>query len=172
MAVDLWPIEPLPDVHFIRGDITSLDTANAIIDHFCGNRADLVVCDGAPDVTGLHAFDEYIQHQLLFAAINITTHVLRPGGTFVSKIFRGRDVGLVYAQLRLLFEDVTCAKPAASRNASVESFAVCRGFGQGILDVERCLDLELEGGWDEASGGVGGLRGRWPHRYNNLLMPV
>ena len=158
VAVDLWPIEPLQGVHFIRGDITSHDTATSIIDYYCGERADLVVCDGAPDVTGLHAFDEYIQHQLLLAAINITTHILRPGGTFVAKIFRGRDVGLIYAQLRLLFADVTCAKPAASRNASIESFAVCRGFGHGILDVDKVLNLELEGGWDESCGGVGGLR--------------
>ena len=158
VAVDLWPIEPLQGVHFIRGDITSYDTATSIIDYYCGERADLVVCDGAPDVTGLHAFDEYIQHQLLLAAINITTHILRPGGTFVAKIFRGRDVGLVYAQLRLLFADVTCAKPAASRNASIESFAVCRGFGRGVLNVDKCLNLELEGGWDESCGGVGGLR--------------
>mmetsp|Transcript_40006 Transcript_40006/g.68258 ORF Transcript_40006/g.68258 Transcript_40006/m.68258 type:complete len:372 (+) Transcript_40006:67-1182(+) len=158
VAVDLWPIEPLPGVHFIRGDITALDTANAIIQHFCGRRAELVVCDGAPDVTGLHSFDEYIQSQLLLSAINITTHVLSPGGTFVAKIFRGRDVGLIYTQLQLLFEKVTCAKPTASRNASIESFVVCQGFGNGKLKVEQCLDLELEGGWDEMCGGVGGLR--------------
>ena len=120
----------------------------------------LVVCDGAPDVTGLHPFDVYVQHQLLLSAINITTRVLRPGGTFVAKVFRGGDVGLIYAQLRLLFEDVACAKPAASRNASPESFAVCRGFGFGELDVDACLDLELEGGWDEDCGGAGGLRRR------------
>eukprot|EP00571_Detonula_confervacea_P012843 CAMPEP_0172301694 /NCGR_PEP_ID=MMETSP1058-20130122/3534_1 /TAXON_ID=83371 /ORGANISM="Detonula confervacea, Strain CCMP 353" /LENGTH=368 /DNA_ID=CAMNT_0013011909 /DNA_START=135 /DNA_END=1241 /DNA_ORIENTATION=+ len=158
VAVDLWPIEPLPGVHFIRGDITSLDTATAIIRHFHGRRAELVVCDGAPDVTGLHSFDEYIQSQLLLASINISTHVLAPGGTFVAKIFRGRDVGLIYTQLQLLFESVVCAKPTASRNASIESFVVCQGFGYGSLPQERCLDLELEGGWDELSGGVGGLR--------------
>ena len=48
VAVDLWPIEPLPGVQFIRGDITSLDTAKSIIQHFEGERAELVVCDGAP----------------------------------------------------------------------------------------------------------------------------
>ena len=64
----------------------------------------MVVCDGAPDVTGqrrsflrtnmtsfilgLHDIDEYIQAQLLLAALNITTHVLKKGGTFVAKIFR------------------------------------------------------------------------------------
>jgi tRNA (cytidine32/guanosine34-2'-O)-methyltransferase len=158
VAVDLWPMEPLNGVHCLQGDITSLDTAKSIIQHFQGKRAELVVCDGAPDVIGLHPFDEYCQSQLLLSAINITTHVLIVGGTFVAKIFRGRDVGLIYTQLKLLFESVVCAKPTASRNASIESFVVCRGFGYGQLSVDKCLDLELEGSWDELCGGVGGLR--------------
>ena len=37
-----------------QGDITKVSTANKIVDHFAGGQADLVVCDGAPDVTGLH----------------------------------------------------------------------------------------------------------------------
>jgi tRNA (cytidine32/guanosine34-2'-O)-methyltransferase len=92
------------------------------------------------------------------AAINITTHLLCCGGTFVAKIFRTREVGLMYTQLQLLFEDVQVAKPTASRNASVESFVVCRGFGYGKLGIDKCLDLPLEGGWDEEFSGVGGLR--------------
>lgn len=48
-----------------------------------------MVCDGAPDVTGLHDLDEYVQSQLLLAALTIVTHVLSEGGTFVAKIFRG-----------------------------------------------------------------------------------
>lgn len=143
---------------FRRGDITSIDTAKSIIQHFEGERAELVVCDGAPDVTNRHSFDEYIQSQLLLAAINIATHVICEGGTFVAKIFRGRDVGLIYTQLELLFGQVTCAKPTASRNASIESFVVCQRFGHGKLPLEKCLDLELEGSWDELCGGAGSLR--------------
>ena len=131
----------------------------------------LVVCDGAPDVTGLHAFDSYIQHQLLMAAVNITTHLLSKGGTFVAKIFRTREVGLVYSQLKLLFEDVQVAKPTASRNASVESFVVCRGFGCGELEIEKCLDLALEGGWDEGFSGVGGLRKYAGQRVEPSVVP-
>lgn len=48
------------------------------------------------------------------SAINIVTHILDPGVAFVAKIFRGADVGLVYAQLHLLFEEVVCAKPRAA----------------------------------------------------------
>ena len=99
-----------------------------IISHFRGNLADLVVCDGAPDVTGLHDMDEYMQAQLLLSALNITTNTLRKGGTFIAKIFRGRDVSLLYSQLRCFFEEVSIAKPKSSRNSSIESFVVCQNY--------------------------------------------
>ncbi len=44
----------LYNINILKGDITKLSTANKIVDHFSGEEADLVVCDGAPDVTGLH----------------------------------------------------------------------------------------------------------------------
>lgn len=76
VAVDLQPMAPLPGVIQIQGDITKLSTAEEIIQHFSGTSAQLVVCDGAPDVTGLHDIDEFVQSQLLLAAFNITTHIL------------------------------------------------------------------------------------------------
>ena len=105
-----------------------MSTAEEIIKHFEGEPADLVVCDGAPDVTGLHDIDEYIQAQLLLAAFNITSHVLKKGGNFVAKIFRGKDVDLLYSQLKIFFPDVTICKPRSSRNSSIESFAVCLNY--------------------------------------------
>ncbi|CAM9409756.1 unnamed protein product [Pylaiella littoralis] len=128
VAVDLQEMAPIEGVKQLQGDITSTDTAEAIIDHFRGGLAELVVCDGAPDVTGLHDIDEYLQAQLLLAALNITAHVLSPGGTFVAKIFRGRDSSLLYSQLRLLFERVTIAKPRSSRSSSIEAFVVCQVY--------------------------------------------
>uniref|UniRef100_A0A4W4E407 Putative tRNA (cytidine(32)/guanosine(34)-2'-O)-methyltransferase n=1 Tax=Electrophorus electricus TaxID=8005 RepID=A0A4W4E407_ELEEL len=128
VAVDLQAMAPLPGVTQIQGDITKISTAQEIIRHFEGQSADLVVCDGAPDVTGLHDVDEYIQAQLLLAALNITTHVLKPGGNFVAKIFRGKDVTLLYSQLKIFFTSVTCAKPRSSRNSSIEAFVVCQNY--------------------------------------------
>lgn len=119
VAVDLQAMAPLPGVIQLQGDITKLSTANAIIGYFDDHKADLVVCDGAPDVTGLHDIDENIQAQLLLAALSITTVVLADGGTFVAKIFRGKDTTLLYSQLKLFFESVSIAKPASSRNSSI-----------------------------------------------------
>ena len=61
VAVDLQAMAPLPGVIQIQGDITKRSTAEQIIAEFSGRQAQLVVCDGAPDVTGLHDLDEYIQ---------------------------------------------------------------------------------------------------------------
>jgi tRNA (cytidine32/guanosine34-2'-O)-methyltransferase len=58
---------PLDGVIQIQGDITKKSTADEIIGHFEGELSDIVICDGAPDVTGLHDMDEYIQAQLLLA---------------------------------------------------------------------------------------------------------
>ncbi|XP_030403190.1 putative tRNA (cytidine(32)/guanosine(34)-2'-O)-methyltransferase isoform X2 [Gopherus flavomarginatus] len=151
VAVDLQAMAPLPGVVQIQGDITKVSTAQEIIQHFEGQPADLVVCDGAPDVTGLHDIDEYIQAQLLLAALNITTHVLNKGGTFVAKIFRGKDVTLLYSQLRIFFPDVTCAKPRSSRNSSIEAFVVCRGYcpPEGYVPnmsnplLDHCYDVDF-----------------------------
>ncbi|RKO98536.1 hypothetical protein CXG81DRAFT_15801 [Caulochytrium protostelioides] len=129
VAVDLQPMAPLPGVIAIQGDITKDATVAAILSHFPdGALADLVVCDGAPDVMGLHDLDEFLQAQLLLAAFNITSFVLRPGGAFVAKIFRGRDISLLYNQMQPFFGDVVCCKPRASRNSSIEAFLVCRDY--------------------------------------------
>ena len=134
VAVDLQTMAPLPGVEQIRGDITKRSTIEEILDRFktsdkkIMNKADLVICDGAPDVTGLHDIDEFVQGNLVLAALNICLHVLCDNGNFVSKIFRTKNIDLLYQQLKLFFDDVVIAKPRSSRNSSVESFIVCRQF--------------------------------------------
>ncbi|KAJ4461363.1 putative ribosomal RNA methyltransferase 1 [Paratrimastix pyriformis] len=128
VAVDLNEMAPIKGVIQLQGDITNHDTVERIISHFDGLKADIVISDGAPDVTGLHDMDEYLQGQLILAALNVATHILRPDGKFVAKIFRGRDISLLFAQLRVFFKDVIVAKPQSSRNSSIESFVVCQHF--------------------------------------------
>lgn len=93
VSVDLQPMAPIEGVTQLQGDITSEVTSSAVIQQFEGHHADLIVCDGAPDVTGLHDLDQYVQLQLILAALTVVTHVLKPGATFVAKIFRGARGG-------------------------------------------------------------------------------
>ncbi|KAH7514596.1 hypothetical protein FEM48_Zijuj11G0106200 [Ziziphus jujuba var. spinosa] len=67
VAIDLQPMAPIEGVIQVQGDITNARTAEVVIRHFDGCKADLVVCDGAPDVTGLHDMDEFVQSQLILA---------------------------------------------------------------------------------------------------------
>eukprot|EP00891_Asterochloris_glomerata_P003066 jgi/Astpho2/3066/fgenesh1_pm.00051_%23_27_t len=128
VAVDLQPMAPIAGVTQLQGDITSAATSQAVISHFDGQQADLVVSDGAPDVTGLHDMDEFVQSQLILAALTVVTHVLKPGGSFVAKVFRGKDAALLYSQLKIFFPLVTFAKPKSSRNSSMEAFVVCQDY--------------------------------------------
>ncbi|PTB64573.1 FtsJ-domain-containing protein [Trichoderma citrinoviride] len=141
VSIDLQPISPLAGITTLRADIThpatvplllsaldpSYDASSAAGTH-AQHPVDLVLSDGAPDVTGLHDLDIYVQSQLLFAALNLALCVLRPGGKFVAKIFRGRNVDVLYAQLKIFFERVVVAKPRSSRASSVEAFIVCLNF--------------------------------------------
>lgn len=146
---------PIPGVVQLQGDITSKATAEQIVSYFEGNKADIVVSDGAPDVTGLHELDEYIQGQLILAALNITTFCLKEGGAFVAKIFRGKDVTLLYAQLQIFFELVTIAKPKSSRNSSIESFVVCQNFRLPKGYVPQMIPPMLMQGYTQENALVG-----------------
>lgn len=128
VSVDLQPMTPIEGVTTLQADITHPKTLQKILDIFGGESADFVCSDGAPDVTGLHDLDEYIQAQLILSALQLTTCILKPGGAFVAKIFRGRDIDLLYSQLGYLFERVVCAKPRSSRGTSLEAFVVCLGY--------------------------------------------
>jgi tRNA (cytidine32/guanosine34-2'-O)-methyltransferase len=134
---------PIEGVIQVQGDITSINTATQIIDIFrraCSattptaaavssssvpvsaddSKAQIVVCDGAPDVTGLHDIDIFVQSNLLLAALNITTHILMEGGTFVAKIFRGKDASTLYAQVcRSVSAKLCIREPLAFKSSTL-----------------------------------------------------
>lgn len=139
VAIDLQPMSPLEGITTLRADITHPSTVPLLLKALdretfdpagthSSHPVDLVISDGAPDVTGLHDLDIYVQSQLIWAALNLAMCVLKPGGKFVAKIFRGRDVDLLYAQLKIVFEKVRVAKPRSSRASSIEAFVVCENF--------------------------------------------
>ncbi|KAL9065146.1 MAG: hypothetical protein Q9157_007576 [Trypethelium eluteriae] len=156
VAIDLQPMSPLEGITTLKADITHPSTVPLLLraldpDAYdpsstsASHPVDLVLSDGAPDVTGLHDLDIYIQSQLLWAALNLALCVLKPGGRFVAKIFRGKDVDLLYAQLKLVFKDVRVAKPRSSRASSVEAFVVCTHFSPP-KGFQASLDTPLGAG--------------------------
>ncbi|CCG83383.1 tRNA 2'-O-ribose methyltransferase [Taphrina deformans PYCC 5710] len=152
VSIDLQPMAPLPSTTQIQADLTDPATAPRILSLFHdddgddgeegtgdGNgKADLVVSDGAPDVTGLHDLDTYLHHQLFHACLNLVLETLRTGGTFVAKMFRGGERELVDEMVRRYFRHVSWHKPLASRASSMEIFLVCQDFqGTSCRDAQE-----------------------------------
>ena len=161
VAIDLQPVSPLEGITTLKADITHPSTIPLLLKALdetydpatssleASHPVDLILSDGAPDVTGLHDLDIYIQSQLLWAALDLALRVLKPGGKFVAKIFRGKDVDILFAQLKCVFERVTVAKPRSSRASSVEAFVVCEGFKPpqnegGARDGQLSSDFPIE----------------------------
>lgn len=89
IAVDCVTIDPIPGVSIILGDISRPSTARDILKETNGKQMDVVLFDGAPDVIGQLDFDETIQHSLILSGAILCLSVLRNGGQYVAKIFRG-----------------------------------------------------------------------------------
>ena len=128
VTIDLQPIEPIPGVHVLQGDITRASVIEETLGVFGLVKADMVVCDGAPDITRNFEFDQYVQHQLVLTSLDVALRTLRAGGCFISKVFRGKDFVHLYRTVALYFDAVHCSKPRSSRNSSVEGFIVGIGF--------------------------------------------
>ena len=129
VAVDLKDVAPVDGATILVGDLTSPLVIERIASTLDG-AADVVLCDGAPDVLDLGDVDAHIQLSLCRAALACARKVLAQGGSFVCKIYRGRGAAAFFDELRREFADVLCAKPRCSRHASVEAYAVGRGFGR------------------------------------------
>lgn len=93
--------------------------------------------------------------------MNITIHLLRPGGNFVAKIFRGREIEFLVNQLDIFFDSVTLAKPRSSRNSSIGKVRLVFGtdFAAHLADCFRsegfvvCLGFRLPDGYEHPALG-------------------
>jgi len=123
VAVDLLDIKPIHGVTTFRGDFREAD-----LDAALGGKADVVLSDMMPNVTGVPLVDQARAAELILAAIELCAKVLKPDGVFVAKIFHGAAFDEVRAALKASFETVTVRKPAASRGESRENYFLARGL--------------------------------------------
>jgi 23S rRNA (uridine2552-2'-O)-methyltransferase len=108
-------------------DIHDPDGTSAITTAL-GDPADVVLSDMAPSATGHAATDHLRIVALAEAAFSVASEILRPGGAFVAKVFRGGAEGALLAQLKRVFAEVRHAKPPASRAESAETYVIAKGF--------------------------------------------
>ncbi|KAL0215051.1 hypothetical protein P9112_007235 [Eukaryota sp. TZLM1-RC] len=128
IAIDLDPIPPIKGVITLQEDITTQSCRASIKKHLKEWQVDVVVHDGAPNVGANWAKDAYNQSELTLHATRLATDFLRPGGTFVTKVFRSTDYTALLWVFNQLFGRVEAHKPPSSRSTSAEVFVVCRNF--------------------------------------------
>jgi 23S rRNA (uridine2552-2'-O)-methyltransferase len=128
VGVDRQRIRPLDaeSVETIRGDITEDDTVDALRDRV--GSADAVLSDMAPNMTGEYAVDHARSVHLARQAFGVARDVLEPGGDLVVKVFDGRDLDDLRADIDETFEYVRDVRPDASRDASSEVYLVGKGY--------------------------------------------
>ena len=143
ISVDLQEIAPIDGVDIIIGDITNQETLQKILLLGGNKKVDLVLCDGAPDITGFNEFDVYVQSQLVLTALNISIRMLKVGGNFVTKFYKGKNSDKIMKIFLSCFDKVTISKPKACRNASFESFIVCEGFKLSHPEIKKLKESPL-----------------------------
>jgi tRNA (cytidine32/guanosine34-2'-O)-methyltransferase len=143
ISVDLQKFAPIENVDIIIGDITNKDIILDIISKTNNQLIDLVICDGAPDITGFNEFDVYIQSQLVLNALNTSIRILKIGGNFITKLFKGKYTDKIIQIFLTCFNKVIITKPKACRNASFESFIFCQGFKEDNNIIQQLRKKEL-----------------------------
>jgi len=125
IAIDLLPIAPISGVTLLKGDFRS----DGLLQAMEGNRADVVLSDLAPNLSGIGNVDQARALELAAAAIDFCCKGLKPEGVFVLKAFHGEAFEEMLKRLRKTFEKVKVVKPLASRGESAETYVVARGVG-------------------------------------------
>ena len=128
VAVDYLDMDPLPGVTVIKKDFLDDDAPDVIRAALGGHPADVVLSDMAASTTGHRRTDHLRTVHLCETAADFAVSVLKPGGHFVSKVFRGGTEGELLALLKRSFTSVHHVKPPASRPESVELYLVAKGF--------------------------------------------
>jgi len=128
LATDILPMDPVPNVEFIQGDFTEESVFNRILDALQGEQPDLIISDISPNLSGIDSADQASSMYLVELALDMARKVLKPGGSFVAKVFQGSGSEAYLKELRSSFEKVSIRKPEASRSRSREIYVVAKGF--------------------------------------------
>lgn len=130
VAIDLLEIFPIEGAIIIRGDIR--DSANqAQIIELAPHGLDVILSDMAPDTTGVHYADTENSALLVHLALDIAEKLLKPGGSFVAKVFEGAEYQQLLQRTRKLFGFAKSFNPKASLTRSREIFLVAQDFKGG-----------------------------------------
>jgi 23S rRNA (uridine2552-2'-O)-methyltransferase len=128
VGLDILPMDPLPGVEFIHGDFRDESVLAQLLESLEGRPVDLVLCDMAPNISGMKTVDQPRSMYLAELAADLCRQVLREGGSFLAKVFQGTGSDSFIKELRQNFDSVVVRKPDASRARSREVYVLARNY--------------------------------------------
>ena len=129
ISVDLEYINPIDHEAYtgVKGDFTTKETQDIIIELIDG-KADVVLSDAAPKLTGIKDIDNFRAYDLSMAVIEIIDNILKNNGNLIMKAFQGEAYQEIIKNLKKKFRNVKTTKPNSSRKRSAEMYVIARGF--------------------------------------------
>lgn len=128
IGIDLQPIRSLGSVIFFQGDMTHEDSIKEIEGVLLNKKADAVISDMSPDISGNYSVDQANSVYLCEQALKTAEYFLKPGGNFVCKIFEGEDLQGFLNQVKKKFGSINRFSPPASRKSSSEIYVVAKSY--------------------------------------------
>ena len=128
IALDILPMDALPDVTFIQGDFREQAVLDALYAELGDSAVNLVISDMAPNTSGVRSVDQAKSMYLVELALDFAQSRLATGGDFLTKIFHGPGFDTLLRSLKSQFLTVQTRKPEASRARSQETYLLARGF--------------------------------------------
>ncbi len=128
VAVDLLPMDAIPAVQFVQGDFEEDAVFQELLDAVGKDGADLVLSDMAPNISGIKGVDQPKSMYLVELALDMARQILKPGGSFICKVFQGEGFDQFVVDARSSFKKVRVMKPKASRAGSREVYLVARNY--------------------------------------------
>jgi len=122
IGLDMLPMEPIADVHFILGDFREEDVLVQLEEVLAGRKVDLVLSDMAPNLSGVAITDAARVEHIIDLAIDFARAHMKPSGALLVKCFNGTGYTQLVEKFRQEFKTVTQKKPKASRDKSSEIF--------------------------------------------------
>lgn len=125
IAVDILPMDALPNVEFIQGDFNDPAVLDHLLQRIGAARADWVLSDMAPNMSGMDSVDQPRSIALAELAFELAKQVLHPQGGLLIKVFQGEGFDAFLLDIRRYFKKVIIRKPKASRDRSREVYLLC-----------------------------------------------
>jgi 23S rRNA (uridine2552-2'-O)-methyltransferase len=119
-------MDTLEGVTFIRGDITDPKTIEKIISEIA--KADVVLSDMSPNITGHYSMDHARSVDLAERALEVAEKTLKSRGNFVVKVFEGDLFKNYFDRMKSSFEFTKAHSPKATRKQSSEIYVIGKGF--------------------------------------------